>query len=225
MNFQCRVTRSYNDVSGVIAHIAHLSNRVIAYEHLPDAEVKRLHTHFYVFGYTKKEDTCRNFIKSHDISGGDFEWSQSCGKKDSKRPVDLSGAIIYGSKGELDPVYVKQVEASHIQQLTIEARDPKYHPKKQTKLMLIDGELSEDSKITQYMLVQIMISRIGIKKDWDRRVVLSIIRDVLIQHKQKLGLYKVQDFYDSCLMYGNAGQWLDKMDAMIGSREARWNRD
>jgi len=223
MNFQTRITRSYVDVSGIIAHFAHLSSAVVAYEHPPDQEVKRLHTHIYVFGCTKKEDTCRNFIKDHDISGGDFEFSQNCGKKDRKRPVDLSGAIIYGSKGELQPIFVKNVDEASIQQLTIEAKDPKYHPKKQTRLMLIDGELDEKAKITGYQLIHIMISRIG--KEWETTHVMTQIRDVLMEHKQKIGMYKLQDYYDSCLMYGNRQLFLANAVLMIQTRQRRWNRD
>jgi hypothetical protein len=222
MNFQTRISRGYADVSGIIAGFAQLSSTVVAFEHLPDAEVKRLHTHLYVFGYIKKEDTCRNFIKAHDISGGDFEWSQSCGKKPNTRPIDLSGAIIYGSKGELKPVFVKNVDEAVLKTLTIEAKDPKYHPKKQTKLMLIDGELDEKAKVSSYQLIQIMISRI---KKWDTPEVITIIRDVLIEHKQKLGMYKVQDYYDSCLMYGNRASFIKEMVSMIDSRHRRMNKE
>jgi len=223
MNFQVRISRGYTDVSGVIAHFALLSSAVIAYQHLPDEEVKRLHTHFYVFGCTKKEDTCRNFIKNQDISGGDFMVSQNCGKKGNIRPIDLSGAIIYGSKGNLQPVFVKNVDEALIKTLTIDANDPKYHPKKQTKLMLIDGELDEKAKITGYQLIQIMISRIG--KDWETKNVMIQIRDVLIEHKQKIGMYKLQDYYDSCLMYGNRQVFLANAVAMIDSRQRRWNHE
>jgi len=223
MNFQVRISRGYTDVSGVIAHFALLSSAVIAYQHSPDEEVKRLHTHFYVFGCTKKEDTCRNFIKNQDISGGDFMVSQNCGKKGWTRPIDLSGAIIYGSKGNLQPVFVKNVDDATIKTLTTEANDPKYHPKKQTKLMLIDGNLDEKAKITGYQLIQIMISRIG--KDWETKHVMTQIRDVLIDHKQKIGMYKLQDYYDSCLMYGNRQVFLANAVDMIDARQRRWNRE
>jgi len=223
MNFQARISRGYADVSGIIAHFAHLSISVIAYEHPPDTEVQRLHTHIYVFGHTKKEDTCRNFIKDQDISGGDFMVSQSCGKKGNTRPVDLSGAIIYGSKGELQPVFVKNVDDSSIKTLTIEAKDSKYHPKKQAKLLLIDGELSEEQKITNFTLIQIMVSRIN--KNWEVKNVMIIIRNVLIEHKQKIGMNKVQDLYDSCLMYGNREAFLDNAVSMILARQRRWNHE
>ena len=224
MNFQARITRGYADVSGIIAHFAHLSFAVVAFEHLPDEEIKRLHTHFYVFGHSKKEDTCRNFIKDHDISGVDFSLSQNCGQKGNIRPVDLSGAIIYGSKGKLQPVFVKNVDEALIKQLTIEAQDPKYHPKKkQTKLMLIDGPLSENAKISSYQLIQIMVSRI--KQNWETPNVVNIIREVLIEHKQKLGMYKFQDYYDSCLMYGNRGSFIKEVTAMIDSRNRRMNKE
>jgi len=223
MNFQARISRGYADVSGIVAHFANLSSAVIAFEHPPDEEVKRLHTHIYAFGCTNKEDTCRNFIKDQVISGGDFMVSQNCGKKGWTRPVDLSGAIIYGSKGTYKPVFIKNVDDAQVKTLTLEAKDPKYHPKKQTKLMLIDGELDEKSKITNYQLIQIMISRIN--KDWETKNVMIQIRDVLIEHKQKIGMYKFQDYYDSCLMYGNRQAFLANAVSMIDARQRRWNND
>jgi len=199
-----------------------VSTQGISYEH-PSTEAERTHCHAYFFGYPRKEDTVRNALKKL-YPPGDFMVSQQCGSKQNRRPIDVSGSIIYGSKGSHEPLIVKNIATEAVLLLTNEAKDPKYHPpKRQARLALVDTDPKH--KPTGYELVQIIVARIG-KDDWgDTHKQLTIIRDVLVEYKQKLGNYKVQDIYDACQMYGNQGGWLRRMEGMIDARERRNNRE
>jgi len=63
----------------------------------------------YAFGVKVGEDTLRKFLKKqplYDVSGApDWALSQTCGKRGKTRPVDLSGAWIYGSKGKIPDAF------------------------------------------------------------------------------------------------------------------------
>jgi hypothetical protein len=82
---------------------------MVVFEHDPDSGCKRRHFHMYAFGVKVGEDTLRKYLKKqplYDVSGVP-EWalSQTCGKRGNTRPVDLSGAWLYGSKGKVPDAF------------------------------------------------------------------------------------------------------------------------
>lgn len=105
MNFQFRASRDWCDVSGVYAYFTTVCEKIAVFEHTADSGCSRNHFHIYCFGTKVGEDTVRKRLKKaplYDVSGiAQYEMSQTCGKGKNKRPVDLSGAWIYGSKGTI----------------------------------------------------------------------------------------------------------------------------
>lgn len=126
MNFQLRVTRDWCDLSNVYHRFSDESVTSFIFKHPPDDGVSRLHHHMYFFGYRQSENTARKFMKElglNDPSGNpDWALSQSCGKRGKTRPVDISGAWIYGTtehlyedafnlRKNLSPVRVEELKA------------------------------------------------------------------------------------------------------------------
>lgn len=109
MNIQFRVSRDWSDISGVYTHISSLAEKMAVFQHTPDQGCSKLHYHMYAFGVKIGEDTLRKFLKKQSLydSSGNPDWalSQTCGKRGKTRPVDLSGAWIYGSKGKISDAF------------------------------------------------------------------------------------------------------------------------
>lgn len=102
MNIQVRITRPWEDVSGVYSHISSLSNQMAVFAHDPEQGCNRRHYHMYAFGVKTSEATLRKFLKAqqsiYDTSGNpDWTLKLSCGRGKNTRPIDLSGAWIYGT--------------------------------------------------------------------------------------------------------------------------------
>lgn len=107
MNFQLRISRGYNDISDTYFHFANLSKAAFAFRHNPDDGCSREHCHVYMFGYSQSENTARKYLKKtsyYDASGNpDWALSLTCGKGNNARPVDVSGAWLYGTTEHLYP--------------------------------------------------------------------------------------------------------------------------
>lgn len=119
MNVQVRLTRDWCDVSGVYSYISAISSQMAVFHHQPEQGCNRRHYHMYAFGVKQSEATLRNFLKKqplYDLSGIP-EWSLklSCGRGKNTRPIDLSGAWIYGSKGTIPDAFNLRKNISPVQ--------------------------------------------------------------------------------------------------------------
>lgn len=119
MNIQVRLTRDWCDVSGVYTHISSLCSQMAVFRHEPEQGCNRQHYHMYAFDFKQSEATLRNFLKKqplYDLSGNP-EWTLklSCGRGKNTRPIDLSGAWIYGSKGHIPDAFNLRKNISPVQ--------------------------------------------------------------------------------------------------------------
>lgn len=113
-------------MSGVYTHISSLSDKMAVFIHEPEKGCSRRHFHMYAFGFTQSEATLRKFLKKqshiYDTSGNP-EWvlKLTCGRGKNIRPIDLSGAWIYGTtkdkipdafnlRKNISPVQVEQLK-------------------------------------------------------------------------------------------------------------------
>lgn len=106
MNFGFRIHLPFADVK--LDNLYEDCEKVIVYEHPPDDEVKRLHIHGLCIGYKYKDDTLRKHFK------GKYEYALTFKNKKTGGPVDET-YITYMSKGEYDPLYVKNFHDDEIQ--------------------------------------------------------------------------------------------------------------
>lgn len=205
-SFAFRISSAYDDVK--LDELFELCERVIIYQHNADTSVKRTHIHGLVFGCTRKEDTVRNrFFK------GKYDYSL-------KSKVD-DMFITYMSKGKLDPVFVKGFDPELIGLRKSEWQDHRITP-------TVDVSDKSSNKKTKKELLRIMLETYDSqwaevdKKSSMRYMsldsVLRHIRKILIDNNEVIGMYKVMDYYDSFMMYGNEDGWLEMVASKINSR-------
>lgn len=205
-SFVFRISTAYDDVK--LDELFELCERVIIYQHSADDSVKRTHIHGLVFGCTRKEDTVRNkFFK------GKYEYSLKS-KVDDK-------FITYMSKGKIDPVYNKGFDPELVRLRKSEWQDHRI-------TSTVDVSDKTSNKKTKKELLRIMLETYD--KQWadvDKKSsmrymsldsVLRHIRKVLIENNEVIGMYKVMDYYDSFMMFGNEEGWIEMVASKINSR-------
>lgn len=198
--FAFRITDEFINVN--LTDLFDICEKVIIYQHNADTSVKRTHIHGLVEGCARKEDTVRNkFFK------GKFEYSMKTKANDT--------FIAYMSKGQYDPVYVKGYDLELIAQRKKEGYSPTV-----TEVKAIDGKLvrtvDEKGKKTKRELIEIMRSKYV--EHMPDTEILKMIRKVLVQNNEVIGMYKVLDFYDALLMYSDKSRWIEMMASKINSR-------
>lgn len=200
MAFAFRITDEFVNVK--LDELFELCEKVIVYQHNADGTVKRTHIHGLVEGCSRKEDTVRNrFFK------GKYEYSMKTKADDT--------FIAYMSKGQYEPVYVKGYDPELIAQRKKEGYSPTV-----TEVKAIDGKLvrtvDDSKKKTKRELIEIMRSKY--EEHMTDTNMLKMIRKVLIDNNEVIGMYKVLDFYDALLMYSDKGRWIEMMASKINSR-------
>jgi len=103
-----RISRAFNDISGIINVMEDVPN-VLVYQHDPDEDVKRIHCHFLIQqSPIDKEGLKKRILKLYKFHGN-ADWSVS--PKEYESPDKY---ITYMSKGQLDPVFNKGYDTTHI---------------------------------------------------------------------------------------------------------------
>jgi len=98
--FQIRITRPYAEAETLMRRYLAKARIAFAFQHEPDEEVNRLHTHFYMFDLDRDRKSIWDFLNRSGLKGnGDFSISQTAGKK--KLPLSVKYAWGYGTKPEL----------------------------------------------------------------------------------------------------------------------------
>lgn len=205
-DFAFRISVAYDEVK--LDDLFDLCNQVIIYQHTADDSIKRTHIHGLIFGCTRKEDTVRNkFFK------GKYEYSMKT-KVDDK-------FITYMSKGKLDPVFIKGFDSDLVRQRKSEWQDHRITP-------TVEVSEKTSNKKTKKELLSIMLETYESHwADADKKAsmkymsldsVLRHIRKVLIANNEVIGMYKVMDYYDSFMMFGNEEGWLQMVANKINSR-------
>lgn len=224
MNYAPRISLPYNDMSGVIQVWSRYCDKMAVYEHEADKKVSTTHIHLIMLGCTYKTPEALkrkffNITNRTDLSGNSL-WRWMPEDDDYQGEPDVS-FIKYMSKGSLEPKFLKNISQEECdywkakwEQFTA--------PSKQTLLQTKDPK-----KLTKYDICQHVFNRIkeqnpGIATEnipdelWFRS-----IRKVLIEHRQPLGLYKVVDIYDACIMYHDKSKFLTNCLQILEKRKPR----
>lgn len=209
-NYAPLVRKSYNDMSGVIQVWAHACGQMAVYEHEADEAVKTTHLHMIMLDtkYKTAEGFKRLYYKmfpNEDKSEGNGLWSWT----NKEFPVPGIEFVTYMTKGVLRPKFVKNISEDKLEELRGKWSEPTPRPLKQTFL-----ETPDKPKITKHTLmlkvVNLVLAEHTNASEARRKVILeeltdtqwiTAIRKTLIEEKQMLGLYKVMDLYDACMMY------------------------
>lgn len=180
------------------------------YEHTPDQGCASAHVHMIMIGckYKTPEPLKRLYYKmfpNADTSEGNGLWSWT--NKDF--PVPNLEFITYMTKGHLRPKFVKNISEDKLEELRGKWSEPTPRPLQQTFIQTPDKP-----KVTKHVLmlkvVNLILAEHTNASELQRKAIiedltddqwLKAIRKVLIEEKQMLGLYKVMDLYDACMMY------------------------
>lgn len=209
-NLAIRVSRSYDDISEWINGIE--CDKIVVFQHDADDEVSRTHVHMLVVKSKCKPDALKTRYKKKYGDIDKTDWSF----KDAS--TDYNKYITYMTKGVLPPIYNQgfdPVEVLNLAHLWVEQKT-----KKTTSVELQNGKLvrvvNESSKKTKREIIEQMRSRY--QNSQSTRDILKMIRTVLIENNEVIGMYKVIDYYDALLMYADKSAWLDLIESKINSR-------
>lgn len=214
VNLHIRISRSYADISGWIATEKY--EQCIAYQHDADGQVKRTHVHLWMKGVKSSTDTLKNHVRKITGPVDKSDWYFTTVNKVNELWTDK--LITYLSKGHLLPVFNKGFNPADVetyQALWVKPPSP---------VELIDGKLylrreikEEKKKKTKRELIEEMLKTYT--DELDVRETVELVRKVLIDNNEVLGMYKVMDYYDSLIMYGSKDQFVCMVVRRIQSRD------
>jgi len=223
-NYAPRVTLSFSDVSGVIRTWADSCKQVVVYEHEADDEVNSTHVHMILMDceYKTPKSLKDQFYKMIETTRkGNELWSWE--HKDFPNP-DLS-FITYMSKGELEPIFVKDVEQRQIENFKKQWISKRNKKRDLTNLINVEyvpvqvpEHLKKPTQKTKWELLGEMRAEVELWKDQHPNWMLTkthrnkIVVKVLKDHKQVFGLYKAIDFSYALQMYEDEDSYVDSMD-------------
>lgn len=208
-SYAIRLTFCYTEVQEVIEQFGNASEGIVVYEHEKDEEVSNTHIHMLLNKCTVSTDTLKNYVRRKKGVVDKTLWSFKTADS------DVDKYVTYMSKGVLSPVYVKGYDAEYI------ASRKQAWTAPQTKVKLLNGklvkEVDDSSNISKRQLVEEMVASIG-TDECDTRIIIDGIRKVLVQHRIVVGMYKVMDYYDSYMMYGQKERWVNMVASRIEKR-------
>jgi len=218
-SYKLRLTLPWLDASGVILRIAEQCESIIVYEHSEGCE--RPHIHALIQDLKRSYDTVSGWMKSVCPARSDRSLGTSYGKE--KKPIDL-GFISYMSKGKYDPVFVKGISEQEI----VERKAQGYYQPITNDFIdvaLENGKLVKKvspSKKLQIDMLEEMRAEIG-DVDYDSLTderIYKVIRKVCMANHYYLprGLYKLMEFRDNLLMYGNATTAINEFAIAVARR-------
>jgi len=205
MSYAVRITRPSCDISGMYVKLDAVCQAVVIYEH-PDPS--NVHVHMLLLDCTVGTDTLKNYVRKEIGFVDKKDWS-------FKAKADKN-FIAYMSKGKYDPVHVYGINADEIAIYKSQGYDKK-------ALRVEDGKfvkpIKEVVKRTKRELVELMVSSIDL--DGEVSDIARGVKKVLSKHNEVIGNYKVLDFIDACMMYGNEERWVNNITSMYERRYAR----
>lgn len=227
MNLAIRVSRSYDEVKDWVETLK--GDKIIVYQHDADEDVSRTHIHMLILATGIKPDAMKTRYKTRygDIDKTDWSFTQSF-KEDGKAvgitEENSSKFITYMSKGHLVPVYNHGYDPVDLLRLTQEWKEPKKMLSlKGGKFVRTTEDVPDKPKKTKRTLVEVMVDRgkdqdLG---DWDTKGILLMIREVLIENNEVVGMWKVMEYYDAYMMYGQKDAWLNMISKKIELRNSK----
>lgn len=207
MNKAIRVSRDYISIQSWFDTFTY--DKIAVYEHPKDEEVSRTHCHILVYGLSVKSDNLKYHLKKIDSTlNGRTDWSFS------DKEVD-DNFITYMSKGTLSPKLLKGYDTDYIESLRLKWIDPVQMKIEKGKIV-VDKPITESKKKSKRELLELMKTRYT--SDMSTTEVCKLIRRILIENNEVLGLYKVMDYYDALIMYSDKERFLDLIVSKINSR-------
>lgn len=221
MDIQFRIHRAYSDVSGFVVSLFEKCEKGFMFQHEADEEVNRQHVHGYMFNPTVTRKTLSEQIAQKlNLKGNtDFFTSTKCSRRDP-RPIDLSGAWVYGSKFDtIAPSFMKNISPDSVEELRARARKWDYHKlaskSAPTTDIVVLKEIKVKSKPTQYQHVTEVLKIINETRPdlynetsaQQRRQIFEICYNYWQSHEMFMGKYKQLDFLDMVLMKWNCKEY------------------
>lgn len=207
MNKAIRVSRDYETIKLWFDTFTY--DKLIVYEHPKDEEISRTHCHILVYGLNVKSDNLKYHLKKIDPTlNGRIDWSFSDKEVDDK-------FITYMSKGKYDPVLVFGYTKPEVDEYTTKWVNP-CKMSVENGMLVIDKPVKEVKKKTKRDLIELMKSRY--LETMDTEEICKVIRKVLVDNNEVLGMYKVMDYYDALLMYADKHRFIDMVVNKINSR-------
>lgn len=212
-NYHVRISRSYEELKGFFEN--EKCTHMVVYEHDADEEVSRTHCHAWIKGCANS-DTLKNHIRKliGPVSKTDWYFTEK-----NKKYVEWTDDVMtYLSKGVLEVKYVigfteAEIEEKKNKWIKIETKPKLFN---EDGKLIIEKEIKEKKKKTKRELIELMKARYVETMDVDE--VVKLIRKVLVQNDEVIGMYKVMDYYDSLIMYANKQKFIDMVTQKINSR-------
>lgn len=227
MNISIRVSRAFTEIREWMEGFKATS--IIAYQHDADDEVSRTHVHMLLLESSIKPDALKARYKTLYGNIDKTDWSFSVGFKEDGKVLPITAEssqkfITYMSKGHLTPVYSQGHDPEAVLRLTQEWKEPKKQLiTKGGKFVRITEDVPDKPRKTKRTLIEIMLDR-GKDQDLqydDTQGILRMIREVLVENNEVVGMYKVMEYYDSWMMYGQKDAWVNMIAKKIENRMLR----
>lgn len=227
MNLAIRISRPYDDIRDWVQGLK--AERIIAYQHDADDEVSRTHVHLLVLQSQIKPDAMKTRFKTLYGNIDKTDWSFTSAFKDEGKVTPISDDssskfITYMSKGHLEPVYNIGYELDEVNRLkSLWVIPKKMLSVKNGKFVRQTDDVAEKPKKTRRNLLEIMLDR-GKDEDIDpddTKGILSMIRKVLVENNEVIGMWKVMEYYDAWMMYGAKDNWINMIAKKIESRNSK----
>jgi len=200
MKLKIRITKSFADLNDFPTKLAEVCDVLVVYEHEADEDISRTHIHCYADNPQVSTDTMKNWVKK---ALGTTKFPKTDWSFEEAQDV---GFITYMSKGRLDPLLVKGIEADAIVALKDKWVDiPKKTGKTQYVLKI---ENPAQQKLRQWEMVEEINRRFQMvdpeaSGDPVEKLIRIIRQVVIIENKTVCGRYKFRDYYDTIMSMNN----------------------
>lgn len=123
-NYACRITKPYSVVKDIIDNWATRCEAVAVYQHDADEEVSTTHVHLILLGCEVKQEQLKRDSKLP--AGGNKLWAWKSVYDDSQGNVQVVNKdfITYMSKGNLLPVFLKNISQEEVEHFRLLWVDP-----------------------------------------------------------------------------------------------------
>jgi len=205
----CRVRRSYDELKEIFPRLSSKCKQLAVYEHPEEGNV---HVHFVIMDIIISSDTLKNYIRSQVGLVNKVDWSFKTTYGKDKATID-GGAITYMSKGKYDPKYF-----TGFTQECLDECKAKWVSVPIQQSVAAEAKQSKQRKIDMLakMLEKITPEKIKTMMEYDY---YKLIRGVLIEHEQVIGIYKVLEFRDAIAMRIDKKGFYDEYLGIISKRK------
>lgn len=225
-NYTVRITLSYQDLSGVVARWADKCQRCICYEHEADEEIRQTHVHMILEGSTVQDEALKRSSKLSGKGNEFWSWKQYDGSRTF---------VTYMTKGKYAPKFLKNYSPAEVEEARKAWSEPTARHSTKSRQTSLE-ENSPKTKLTKHGIIARVVQailttdnvleanearRAAVLTDISDERLLKVIRHVLIEEKQVLGLYKVMDLYDAFVMYYQKEKFLQNCLVVLEKRKPR----